>query len=97
MPQTTPEPLIRFVIGGVQKGGTSALSRYLGAHPQLRLPRGKEAHLFDAPDFDDAWSTAEIDARYARAFDAADTSTLHGDATPFYVFHPRVVARIAGL
>jgi Sulfotransferase domain len=95
MPQTTPEPLIRFVIGGVQKGGTSALSRYLGAHPQLRLPRGKEAHLFDAPDFDDAWSTAEIDARYARAFDAADTSTLHGDATPFYVFHPRVVARIA--
>ncbi len=44
MPQTAPEPLIRFVIGGVQKGGTSALARYLGTHPQLQLPRGKEAH-----------------------------------------------------
>ena len=32
------EPLLRFVIGGAQKGGTSALARYLDAHPALCLP-----------------------------------------------------------
>ena len=95
MPQTAPEPLIRFVIGGAQKGGTSALARYLGTQPRLRLPRGKETHLFDAADFDDRWSVADIDARYAPAFDAVDGEAMHGDATPFYMFHPRVVARVA--
>jgi hypothetical protein len=91
----TPEPRIAFVLGGVQKAGTSALARYLGAHPRLRLPAGKEAHVFDAPDFDDGWSPAQVDQRYATVFEAADGDTLHGDATPFYLLHPRVVARIA--
>lgn len=63
------EPRIRFLLGGVQKGGTTALARYLLAHPALALPRGKEAHVFDAPDFDEDWSAAEIDARFAAHFD----------------------------
>ena len=50
---TAAEPLVRFLVGGVQKAGTSALAQYLGLHPRLRLPTGKEAHVFDAPDFDD--------------------------------------------
>ena len=95
MPSPAAEPLVRFVLGGVQKAGTSALARYLGSHPELCLPRGKEAHVFDAPDFDDASSVDAIDARYAPAFDPAQGGRMHGDATPFYVFHPRVVARIA--
>ena len=89
------EPLLRFVIGGAQKGGTSALARYLDAHPALCLPTGKEGHVFDAPDFDDAWLPAEIDARCTSLFDPARADALHGDATPFYLLHPRVVARIA--
>lgn len=89
------EPLLRFVIGGAQKGGTSALARYLDAHPALCLPTGKEGHVFDAPDFDDAWLPAEIDARCTALFDPARADALHGDATPFYLLHPRVVARIA--
>ena len=92
---TTPEPRIRFLIGGVQKAGTSALARYLGAHSQLRLPADKEAHVFDAPDFDDAWTPAHIDTLYAGHFGTVDAGTLQGDATPFYLVHPRVVARIA--
>lgn len=88
-------PRIAFVIGGVQKGGTTALARYLAAHPRIALPRGKEAHVFDAPDYDARWSLDEIDARYAAHFDPATDGALHGDATPIYCFHPAFVRRIA--
>ncbi|HWS76872.1 MAG TPA: sulfotransferase [Thermomonas sp.] len=94
---TAPEPRIRFLLGGVQKAGTSALARYLGMHPRLRLPIDKEAHVFDAPDFDDGWTSARVDALYAAHFgtDQQDQAALHGDATPFYLVHPRVLERIA--
>lgn len=95
MAPTTAEPRIAFLVGGVQKAGTSALAQYLGASPGLQLPRDKEAHVFDAPDFDEAWSPAEVDARHAGRFPNQIPHTLLGDATPFYVFHPRCVARIA--
>lgn len=88
-------PLIEFLIGGVQKGGTSALAHYLAAHPGVRLPIGKEAHVFDRPDLDSGWTTDRIDAEYASHFAQSDAAALFGDATPFYVFHPQVVARIA--
>ena len=95
MAPTTPEPRIAFVVGGAQKAGTSALAQYLRASPGLRLPADKEAHVFDAPDFDEAWSPAEVDARHADRFPDRAEGTLLGDATPFYLFHPRCVARIA--
>ena len=94
MAPTTAEPLIAFLVGGVQKAGTSALARYLGTSQGLRLPVDKEAHVFDAPDFDDVWSPADIDTRYAARFADDAPDVLFGDATPFYVFHPRCVARI---
>lgn len=92
---TAPEPRVAFVLGGVQKGGTSALARYLAAHPRLLLPTEKEAHVFDATDFDDAWTPAQVDQRYASVFGTDTEDALLGDATPFYLVHPRVVARIA--
>lgn len=95
MARTPAEPRIAFVVGGVQKAGTSALARYLRDSPGLQLPTDKEAHVFDAPDFDDAWSPAEVDARHADRFPDDAAGTLLGDATPFYVFHPRCVVRIA--
>lgn len=95
MAPTRPEPQIGFLVGGVQKAGTSALAQYLRASPGLRLPAEKEAHVFDAADFDDACSPADIDARYAGRFQGDAPGALLGDATPFYVFHPRCVARIA--
>ncbi|MDE2408209.1 MAG: sulfotransferase domain-containing protein [Xanthomonadaceae bacterium] len=95
MPSPTPEPRIRFLIGGVQKGGTSALAQYLSAHPALRLPRGKEAHVFDAADFDDSGDVQAIDARFAMHFDDIAVDALHGDATPITVFLPQAIARVA--
>ncbi len=84
------------MVGGVQKGGTTALARFMAQHPQLRLPAGKEAHVFDAPGFDDGWDAAAVDQRYLPHFqDAPAPGVVHGDATPIYCFVPRVVARIA--
>ena len=91
------EPRIRFLLGGVQKGGTTALAQFLAAHPELALPAGKEAHVFDAPDFDERWTPADVDARFAPHFEFRDAAAprLHGDATPITVFHPTLVARVA--
>ena len=44
-------PRIGFLIGGVQKAGTTALARYLAGHPQLALPQRMEAHVLDDPGF----------------------------------------------
>lgn len=88
-------PLLQFVIGGVQKAGTSALARYMGAHPDISLPAGKEAHVFDQPDFDDAWDNAAIDRLYREKFTPGASGRCHGDATPIYLFVPRIVQRIA--
>jgi hypothetical protein len=89
------EPRIRFLLGGMQKAGTSALASYLSAHPAIRLPVRKEGHVFDAPDFDEAWGVAEIDARFASRFAGWDATATFGDATPITVFHSRLVARVA--
>ncbi|MGI8559861.1 MAG: sulfotransferase family protein [Luteimonas sp.] len=88
-------PLIRFLIGGVQKGGTSALAAYLGRHPGACLPPCKEAHVFDRPETDNCWRAERIDVEYRRHFPNARESVLHGDATPIYMLHPRIVERVA--
>eukprot|EP00981_Chlorochromonas_danica_P007101 scaffold1559_cov176-Ochromonas_danica.AAC.2 len=36
-----------FVIGGVQKAGTTALAAYLGLHPNITFSDTKELHFFD--------------------------------------------------
>ncbi len=38
---------VAFVVAGTQKGGTTALASYLFQHPEIGLPRDKEAHFFD--------------------------------------------------
>lgn len=88
-------PRVRFLLGGVQKAGTTALARYLERHPHVALPRSKEAHVFDDPHYDESWGAAEVDARFAPFFDASSGGRLKGDATPITVFHPRLIARVA--
>lgn len=86
---------IRFMLGGAQKGGTTALARYLMSHPGLALPRKKEAHVFDAPRFDERWDVSQIDERFAAHFDPDADDRMKGDATPITMFHPTLVARVA--
>lgn len=88
-------PHVQFVIGGVQKGGTTAMAHCLAQHPQVLLPDTKEAHVFDAADFDDAWDQTQIDERYASHYSVSRDDRLTGDATPIYCVHERFVQRIA--
>lgn len=71
------------------------MAHCLSAHPGVVLPAGKEAHVFDAPDFDDDATTAEVDARYAPHFSTEPVEALYGDATPIYCLHECFIERIA--
>lgn len=75
---------VGFVIGGTQKGGTSALAAYLNEHPQICMARRKEVHFFDndklfhgnGPDY----------SEYHSAFYPEDSHELIGEATPIYMY-----------
>ena len=49
-------PLLDFMVIGTQKGGTKALHRFLGQHPEIGVSSRKEVHLFDAPEYSEAWT-----------------------------------------
>lgn len=98
MNATGSSPRIAFMLGGTQKGGTTALAHFMASHPGIRLPERKEAHVFDADEFDDDASPLAIDATFAPVFDGGfdeGTGILHGDATPISMFHSKFVERIA--
>lgn len=80
---------VRFLIGGVQKGGTTALDQYLRAHPALEMASIKEAHFFDDESVD--WAAPDY-AVYHRLFSAPDG--LWGEATPVYLYWPQSLERI---
>ena len=42
---------IGFIICGTQKGGTTALDRYLRMHPEICMADKKEVHFFDNDKF----------------------------------------------
>ena len=89
-------PKVSFVIGGAQKCGTTALASFLGGNAGVRLPDGKEAHVFDLPDFNEDWSAEQVDNLYKGHFGGSfDGGQIFGDATPIYFFHPALVSRIA--
>lgn len=84
--------LINFFIAGVQKGGTTALDRYLRQHPKIQMAAIKEIHFFDDESIN--WKNADY-ARLHRAFnyDAAD-GCVRGEATPIYTYWPASLERI---
>jgi hypothetical protein len=84
LPVTTPD----FVIIGAQRGGTTSLHAYLGAHPQVVTPATKELHF--------------LTDRYERGLDwylgqfpfSVPVGTITGEATPYALFHPLAPARL---
>lgn len=83
-------PRVRFLVAGVQKGGTSALFEYLRDIPALQLPAVKEAHFFDDERGVD-WSAPDY-APYHALF--ADDGRMQGEATPIYLYWPHSLERI---
>lgn len=90
-PSPTP-PLVAFVIGGVQKGGTTALASVLARHPSIAMPSRKEVHYFDV-DKHFARGHSPIDAYHAFWGDRLGVATC-GDATPAYCWWPSAAERI---
>ena len=78
------------VILGAQKCGTSSLQGYLVQHPGVIAPLRKEVHYFDLNHGqDEAW--------YRAHFGRESEPGLNIDASPYYLFHPAVPARVHSL
>lgn len=83
-----------FIIAGAQRCATTSLFRMLARHPQVQPPMmNKGIHFFD---------TAERYVRganfYAAHFPLRRLSSgqmLSGEASPYYLFHPLAMERIA--
>ena len=88
-------PLLDFMIVGVQRCGTSALTAFLSRHPDIAMTDPKEVHLFDRPDYSTDWTPEEIDARYRRAFNGDGGARVRGEATPVYLFFPEIARELA--
>lgn len=86
---------IQFIIAGAQKAGTTALAHYLDQCDDVAVATGKEAHVFDSPEFDEA-NGAEWAERALTTFFPDDTEgVLRGDATPITLLHPTFIRRAA--
>ncbi len=83
-----------FMIIGVQKGGTTALSHFLSCHPQVAMASNKEVHLFDAPDYRPGLSQVEINQRYQHYFPRQAEGQLLGEATPIYLYWPEIIPEL---
>ena len=80
---------VSFLVAGVQKGGTTAIRRYLRAVPGLSVP-APELHFFD----DESQDWASIDAdRYEASF--AGDDGVRGEVTPIYSYWPGALERAA--
>jgi len=81
--------LVNLQIIGVQKAGTTALASFLNQHPDIYVVEGKEAHVFDHPNFYlQANKSHFVNKQYnARLKHYADESFIC-DATPITIFHP---------
>jgi hypothetical protein len=85
-------PLPDFVVIGTQKGGTSFFYRLLTEHPLVRGAAAKELHFFDN-------KFSEGVGWYRRCFSKGKRvcghRTISGEASPSYLFDPRVPERMA--
>lgn len=86
------EPRIDVVIGGVQKGGTTALDMALRRHPGMRMPAVKEPHWFDD---DSHFAGGMPDYAAYHALWAEDPRPgLRCDSTPSYLWWPAAAERL---
>ncbi len=83
---------VNFVIGGTQKGGTSALASFLRQHPQICMPADKkEVHFFDR---EEEFEKEPNYRRYHAFFRPRKDQTAIGEATPIYMYWNPAPTRI---
>ena len=84
--------LPNFLIIGSQKAGTTSLYHILKQHPQIFMPETKEVNFFFKDD-----EFARGPEHYATHFADAASQPALGEASPGYICHPEVPARIHAL
>ena len=81
--------LVNFVIGGTQKGGTSALDSFLRQHPEICMPTTrKELHFFDREDENRDYK------KYHANFKPKPQHHVSGEASPIYMYWETAPYRI---
>jgi hypothetical protein len=80
---------VNFVIGGTQKGGTSALDAFLRQHSQICMPKTKkELHFFDRELENTDY------ASYHSNFECEKHHRVTGEASPIYMYWETAPYRI---
>ena len=82
--------MINLHIIGVQKAGTTALASFLNQHPDVYVVDGKEAHIFDHPNYalqanPQAWARR----KYKEKLSGYKGEKITCDATPITLFQSR--------
>jgi hypothetical protein len=80
---------VDFVIGGTQKGGTSALDSFLRQHPEICMPTArKELHFFDREEENRDYK------KYHANFEPKPQHRAIGEASPIYMYWQTAPDRI---
>jgi hypothetical protein len=87
--------LPQFLIIGTQRGGTTSLYNGLVQHPKIYGSSIKEVHYFDL-NFGKGplWYRSHFPLARRRV---RGTKEIAGEASPYYLLHPRVPARVQEL
>jgi len=89
-----------YLVVGAMKGGTSALYEYLVRHPLVGRSTNEEVHYFSL-NFTKgtAWYQGHFPtvARQAYVRGRYGGDLITGESTPYYMFHPHALHRIASL
>jgi hypothetical protein len=86
---------IDFLVVGAQRGGTTALARFLEAHPDVCVAPAKELHVFDDPAlFQLDWGSDEAAERLRPAFPNYAGQARVGEASPTTMYLPGVAERV---
>jgi TPR repeat protein len=87
-----------FLIVGAARAGSTSLFSYLTEHPSVGLPSHKEIHYFDL-NFErgERWYRRHFPTTAAsrRAQRRHGAPLITGEASPYYIFHPRAAQNIA--
>ncbi len=82
-----------FVVGA-PKCGTTALTRYLEAHPQVFMAERKDLHYFGT-DLDLRLKQRDSEAAYLARFAPGAQARWRGDSSVWYLYSTRAAAEIA--
>ena len=89
-----------FLLIGGQRCGSTSLHRYLSRHPAVGMAFRKEVSFFDVNwTRGESWYRAHFPSALSRqlAQRKSGGEFIAGEATPYYVFHPAVPARVRQL